>query len=576
LFLPDWWLKGSIENHKKWHPTFGVISYLAFNCFFYAYTLICVFLLWSRIKKITTWVWMVIFELTEILFSYLLGNSITNRTFTVSLFYRLLSGVYLCAFGALIWQFELISETGLIPYKEFCKETYAHEGFIAILNYPSIFWLNQSNLFVYSILFISCLIALLGIVRKRPLLILHLWLWLCYLSVVSFGRDLFHFPWDPFLLEVGFISLLGAYFIEKYNSLPRIVLFAFLLLFFRQWFSMGITKLLYSDPRWYDLTFMKDYWLNIPSPTPLSPYLHILPISVQKILTLTTLIVELAIPTAMILGRRGRIAAFLMSFLLSIGIQLTGNFGFFNLLTAVLGLWCLDDSFFKINYTSRLSRFSIKRSVLTKMITLTTIIVVGFNVFYTSLQIFDKQAQKFESSFLNYYFVEKSFNPIYMLGVVVTKLKIVSPHGVFKGLSNGRLHMQIQTLNIKGEWSVLHFNKGKDILSYSFTAPIQNRLPFYFYYQAYGHNWLARLSKMYPSSAYINSALKNLLTGIFDNNQEIGKLIDIPEYKVLKIKLLREKIYCDKYGYVYTVPYDSIIIGSKKEIITPIPYKDYK
>lgn len=574
--LPDWWLNADLKHYQKWYPNFGVLFYLIFNYVIYGYVLVCLFLLFPTIIRFTRLVLRILFNFIEISFSFILKDSLRDRCFVVSVFYRLLSLVYFFAFAALIWQFELVSENGLIPYKEFAKTTYTNEGVVAFINYPSIFWVCQSNFFIYTVLLLTGLVAIFGIVIKRPIFISHFWLWLCYLSVVSFGRDLFHFPWDPFLLEVGFISLLGAYFIEKNNSLPRLVLFAFLLLFFRQWLSMGITKLLYSDPRWYDLTFMKDYWLNIPSPTPLAPYMNLLPIWMQNAFTMMTLIVELAIPAAILLGRRGRIAAFFMSFLLSVGIQLTGNFGFFNLLTAVLGLWCLDDKFFSKKYYAGSYSFQIKRSVLTIVFTTVTIIVVGFNLFYASLQLFNKQAQKFESSFLNYYFVEKSSNPLYMLGVIVTKLKIVSPHGVFKGLFNGKLHMQIQTMNKNGEWNVLHFKKGYYIINYSFSAPIQYRLPFYFYYQAYGYNWLDRLSKMYPSSIYINSALKNLLIGIFENNQEIGRLIEIPKERVYKVKILRKKIVCDVHGKIYTEPYDSLIIESKSQIITPIPYDDFK
>jgi hypothetical protein len=571
LLAPEWLKTAKLDELREWYPIIGAGLYFFFNYFVCFYALIVsLFALWYLLRFAYRFhdFYSSVGQFTK---AYFVEDTYQTRRLVSNVFYKFLSFVYLNAFGALLWQFEIVSEGGLIPYKEFAKETLQHEGIRALFNYPSVFWVSQSNAFIFMVLFSCLLFSVAGIFMKRPLAILYFWQWFCYLSIVSFGRDLFHLPWDPFLLEIGFISCIAAFFIEKYDSLPRIVLFAFLILFFRQWLSMGMTKLVYSDPRWMDLTFMKEYWLNIPFPTPLSPFIFQLPMWVHKGITFLTLAVELLIPLVMIFGRKGRNAAFIMSFLLSLGIEFTGNFGFFNVLTATLGVWCLEDSFFRRGIMANANKVPNGFSGIAQSFLGITAVVVAFNLFYSGLQLFDEEAQRNDTSFLNYHFVEESKNPIYLLGVAVTKLKLVSPHGVFKGLHNEGLHLKIQS---KGEgdkeWKTLKFEKGIDILDYSFVSPFQYRLPFHFYYQVYGHNWFDRLKKIYPYTVYLNPTMKNLLVGIFERNEEIGKLIALPETDKFKLKILREQVKCNEVGEIFVVPYDSLILESRLEISVPV------
>jgi uncharacterized membrane protein YphA (DoxX/SURF4 family) len=570
-FTPEWLRIASKDELRNWFPHTGEGLYFFFNYFAPIYVLIFSAIAIFFILRYAYRFLGLYTAFGQFLKAYLVEDTYRNRRFVGNIFYKFLSFVYLNAFGAVLWQFEIVSENGLIPYKEFAFVTFQHEGIWAFFNYPSVFWVSQSNVFIFIILFSCFIISAIGIFMNRPKAIFSLWQWFCYLSIVSFGRDLFHLPWDPFLLEIGFISFIAAFFIEKYETLPRIVWLAFLILFFRQWLSMGMTKLVYSDPRWMDLTFMKEYWLNIPFPTPLSPYIFQLPMWVHKCITFLTLAVELLIPFAMIFGRKGRYAAFLMSLLLSLGIEFTGNFGFFNVLTATLGVWCLEDSFFGKGIVSNANFKPQEFSWQAISFLGITSVVVAFNLFYSSLQLFDEEAQKNDTSFLNYYFVKESRNPIYLLGIAATKLKLVSPHGVFKGLHNEGLHLKIQSKSEGAvEWETLKFKKGLDILDYSFVSPFQYRLPFHFYYQVYGHNWFDRLKRIYPYTAYLNPTMKNLLVGLFDRNEEIGKLITLPKTSKFKIKILREQIQCNSEGDIFVVPYDSLILESKSDISVPV------
>jgi len=68
-----------------------------------------------------------------------------------------------------------------------------------------------------------------------------------------------------------------------------------------------------------------------------------LPRRVHRLATFAVLALELAVPWLAFGPRRVRRAAFVMLTALQLAIALTGNYGFFNLLTVVDSLWLLDD-----------------------------------------------------------------------------------------------------------------------------------------------------------------------------------------------------------------------------------------
>ncbi len=556
LIFPNWWNNASLQEFKNWYPIWGPLIYFGINYLMPIYFCLCVVTLFILyFKEYIIFLKSIFARLKNIcnrVIKYFSQDVLNERRFVADLFLKLLALVYLIAFGSLLWQFQLVSENGLIPYKEFAEQTFLSEGYTAILNYPSVFWLNQSNWFILTVLSLSCVISIVSLFKTKTFN--YFFLWFFYLSIVTFGRDLFHFPWDTFLLEIGFLSIFLVCFTKRLNQFPRILLFTFLLLFFRQWLSMGITKILWAAPTWYDLTYMKYFWLNQPSPTPVAWYMYQLPMPFQKFFTAGTLIFEIAIPLAMFFGRKGRIVAFFISLFLSFMIQLNGNYGFFNILTVILGIWCLDDHFFKrkSNLSLSTSQVFLKHRFFRTLNFLLIYLITGFNLFYVYLQ-FDKQSNH-PANFLNYYFFDKNVTPqsgfikpvFFEMGKIISRFRIVSPHGVFKYIPQKRNYIQIQVKVSENDWQNLTFSKGRDIINFCFSAPIMHRLSFNFYYQSYGIDFFPFL-KINPNSKYINSWMKNLINGIFDNNSEIRKLISYSQNgKVEQIRVFQNYMYIHK------------------------------
>jgi hypothetical protein len=103
-------------------------------------------------------------------------------------------------------------------------------------------------------------------------------------------------------------------------------------------------KLTSGDPTWHNLTALAFHFETQPLPTPLAWYAHRLPLPFLKGATAVVLAIEIGVPFMILAPRRPRALAFVLLEGLQALIALTGNYAFFNLLTASLGLFLLDDA----------------------------------------------------------------------------------------------------------------------------------------------------------------------------------------------------------------------------------------
>lgn len=567
VLCPKWWLNASESEFVSWYPNLGMLIYFYLNHILFFQILI---------SLIITINWLVQnflhFPILKSFYEkfrfFLEKDVLENSKFTIHLFFKTLSFVYLIAFSSLLWQLSMVSENGLISFKDFAHVIFREEGYYSIFNHPSIFWMNQSNWFIYSVLTINIFSSILNIIY-RPRILSFLLMWFSYLSIVTFGRDLFQFPWDTYLLEIGFIAIFAIFFIQFRKRLPNIVRITFLVLFFRQWFSMSLTKLLYSDSSWYDLSFMNYFWINQPSPTPIAIYLFHLPLYIQNAITFFALLLELLIPLFMLFGRKGRYVSFFISLFVSIVLQVNGNFGFFNVLTITISFWCLDDYFFRKKKTlnGTINLFE-KNSFVDKVLSGIVGTVLSVNLIYASFWLFDPTTQRHPANFLNYYIPdEKSF--LALPFEIINNFRIVSPHGVFKGIPHERLHIKFFVFTKRQEWVEVKFKKGNDLLQFSFSAPIMYRLPFNFFYQSYGFSF-NRYLKINENSNLLSTWVENLVQGIFNHNLEIEELVLVPNGEILKIKVVRYKVNFNRLNSVNFTMIDQVLFKKGENIKSPL------
>jgi hypothetical protein len=151
------------------------------------------------------------------------------------------------------------------------------------------------------------------------------------------------------LLETGLLAILIAPLTwraraDRAADPPRLARWLLWWLLFRLMFLSGAVKLTSGDPTWRNLTALTFHYETQPLPTPLAWFVHQLPASLHRASCAGMFVIELAAPFLFFAPRAFRHRAALLTLALMAAIALTGNYTYFNLLTAALCLLCLDDA----------------------------------------------------------------------------------------------------------------------------------------------------------------------------------------------------------------------------------------
>lgn len=270
------------------------------------------------------------------------------------LFLRSLGVVYLIAFLSLWVQIlGLVGHSGILPAHTTLaavqhQAEQAKLGWERFRRFPTLCWFSTSDACLRAQCAAGAVLAVVLILGIAPAPCLFL-LWMLYLSLVTIGREFLGFQWDALLLETGFLALFLAplQFWPRPGRTPppsRLVLWLLRWLLFRLMFESGCVKLLSHDPTWRHLTALSYHYQTQPLPTWLGWYAYQLPGWFHRASTLVMFVIELGLPVLIFAPRRLRQVPCVGFILLQVLILLTGNYGFFNLLTIALCLLLLDDA----------------------------------------------------------------------------------------------------------------------------------------------------------------------------------------------------------------------------------------
>jgi predicted DCC family thiol-disulfide oxidoreductase YuxK len=264
-------------------------------------------------------------------------------------FLRLMGGTFLIAFTSLGSQVRgLYGTRGIRPVKDLvASDRLAELGREKWALIPSVFWLDSSDEALVRGCRAGQVLSLALLLNVAPRVSVSL-LWGLYLSYVSVGREFLSFQWDVLLTEMALLAALtapGGLRPGLGRDAPSALdVFLFRLLVFRLYFGSGVSKLHSQDRTWKELTACDFYFETAPLPTRGGWYAHQLPKKVLHAGTGAVLGLELAVPFLAFAPRRLRQLAFWAFAGLQGSIIATGNYGFFNLQSLVLGLWLLDDA----------------------------------------------------------------------------------------------------------------------------------------------------------------------------------------------------------------------------------------
>lgn len=264
--------------------------------------------------------------------------------------------IYFIAFVSLWVQITgLIGSNGILPVASQMaawrqEASDAHVGLSRFLHEPTLCWLSSSDAFLKFQCAAGAILAVLLVFGIAPAPCLFL-LWLIYLSLCTVGAQFLSFQWDILLLETGLLAI----FFAPWQWLPRhplretppsrLVIWLLRWLLFKLMFQSGSVKLVHDQNGvWHNKTALDYHFETQPLPTWIGWYAHQLPHWIHRSDVWVMFVIELGVPFLIFFPRRPRQLACLAFIALQLFIMLTGNYGFFNLLTIVLCIILLDDA----------------------------------------------------------------------------------------------------------------------------------------------------------------------------------------------------------------------------------------
>jgi len=417
---------------------------------------------------------------------------------SVWVFSRWMALVYLVAFWSLALQIlGLIGSHGVLPAVDFLQYISKAQGKTAYWTAPTLCWLNHSDTFLLFLSWGGVVLSALLFLGMMPALNAFL-LWLFYLSLTVAGQDFLGFQWDNLLLEAGFLLI---FLFKPFVRTSSLIIWLFRWLLFRLMFESGMVKLLSADVNWSHLTALTFHYWTQPLPNFISWYANQLPLWFQKLSCTLLFLIELIFPFLIFGGRWCRLIAFFGITGLQLLIILTGNYGFFNLLTIGLCLTLLEDEHYlslgamffrgwpsKENFSQKGTR---KGSLWAQIITT----LVAAIVLIVSLGLM-------AVSFLRL----KLPKPVEQIITWVSPLRSINNYGLFAVMTTQRNEIIIEGSNDGEHWLPYEFfYKPGDInQAPRWVMPLQPRLDW--------QMWFAALSP-WRDNPWLLSLMQKLLQG---------------------------------------------------------------
>jgi predicted DCC family thiol-disulfide oxidoreductase YuxK len=280
------------------------------------------------------------------------GKDVQRPTYAAAsaLFLRLLGLCYLAAFVSFWVQADgLVGARGILPIGDLLEWVRGRIGAERYWVVPTLSWIAPGNAGLHAMCAAGAAASVLLIAGVLPSLAAAA-AWLCWLSVCVAGQMFLEFQWDLLLLETGLLAIFlvsPRRLLLRSGAAPRpLARFLLVWLLFRLMLSSGVVKLVSGDPTWRNLTALRYHYWTQPLPPWTAWFVDRLPPWFHSVSCAGMFAVELGAPWLYFAPARLRRLGAAATIALQTGIALTGNYAYFNLLTASLAVLLLDDAAF--------------------------------------------------------------------------------------------------------------------------------------------------------------------------------------------------------------------------------------
>jgi len=268
---------------------------------------------------------------------------------------RCLGGVTLIAFLSYWYQADaLIGQNGLSPWSTDLENVEQLVTQNPELNKwsirPTLLWLEpfSNHHLLFSIGTLSAVLLCIGFLPTISALVSYL----SYLSLMVVGDPFLSFQWDALLCETLLLSLPFLSFTKFHRlstpcKVPIFARYLLIALLAKLMLESGIVKFTSfgasNENTWRDLTALDFHYWTQPLPHGLSPWIESLPAWFDQFSLIFMYGIELILPIFLFFPGNLRRIAVIGQIILQIAILLSGNYGFFNLLTLCLCIPLIDD-----------------------------------------------------------------------------------------------------------------------------------------------------------------------------------------------------------------------------------------
>ena len=416
---------------------------------------------------------------------FLWGQTLSQSTYFASswLFARGLGVVALIAFLSYWIQAEgLIGSNGIMPHQEDLEEI--KEIAERNVNLPGKYWLRPTLLWFNTIFNLDILFGA-GVVCSALLAIgifpslACLGVWVCYLSLMTVGEPFLSFQWDILLIEASLLSVLLIP-LKKFHhpkdtvrisKVGRILLMGLL---FKLMFESGIVKFTFFAPdgtnTWRNGSALDFHYWTQPIPHGLSWYIDRLPKEFDILCLWLMYFTEIVLPFFFFFPRNLRHFAFLAQVFLQTAIFLSGNYGYFNLLTLVLCIPLVDDQVLPLRFhkyfipqnDKEVLGIQLLHNIRTIILSLFLIVFVWSGYHYLENDLTGDNTSKHSKN-----------NPF--TTELITKLKLthsMNSYGLFRVMTTSRPELMLEAsmdgknwLTYKFKWKPGDLNRVPDLVS---------------------------------------------------------------------------------------------------------------